>query len=272
MSQSERWQLGGNAPEVYETKLVPAIFGPWAPLLAAQGTLRTGERVLDVACGTGVLTKLVATQVGPTGHVVGLDLNPGMLARARASPPPDGAAIDWQEGDAGALPFDENDFDAVFCQLGFQYFPDRQQAAREMRRVLKPTGRLVALVWRALVHSFGFATLAEALERYVSPAAAAIMRAPFVFGDSTDELRGLLTQAGFRTVRVGADVRMVRFESPEAFVRNQVQGSPLAAHVAAVDDTAREGLIREVTAAMHAYRNDDGLTFPIEGQIAVGRP
>jgi SAM-dependent methyltransferase len=272
MSQSERWQLGGNAPEVYETRLVPAIFGPWAPLLVSHAGLRAGERVLDVACGTGVVARLAAPQVGRSGHVVGLDLNPGMLARARTAPPPEGATIDWREGDVAALPFDGSDFDVVFCQLGFQYFPDRQQAGREMHRVVKPTGRLVALVWRALVHSPGFATLAKALERYVSPAAAAVMRAPFVFGDSTDELRGLLTQAGFGTVHVGADVRMVRFESPEAFVRNQVQGSPLATHVAAVDDSAREGLIREVTAAMHAYLTDDGLAFPIEGQIAVARP
>ena len=130
MSQAERWQLGGNAPEVYETRLVPAIFGPWAPLLVAQAALHAGERVLDVACGTGVVTRSVAPEVGPTGHVVGLDLNPGMLARARAFAQPEGAAIDWREGDAGALPFDASSFDAVFCQLGFQYFPDRQQAAR----------------------------------------------------------------------------------------------------------------------------------------------
>lgn len=272
MSQGERWQLGGNAPEVYETQLVPAIFAPWASLLVVQAALRAGERVLDVACGTGVVTRLIAPQVGPTGHVVGLDLNQDMLAQARALSLPEGAAVEWREGDASALPFDVSTFDVVFCQLGFQYFPDRPQAAREMLRVLKPTGRLVALVWRALAHSPGFATLAAALERYVSPAAATVMRAPFVFGDSTDDLRGLLTQAGFRTVHVSADVRMVRFDSPAAFVRNQVAGSPLAIHVAAVDDSARAALISELTAVMQAYVNDDGLTFPIEGHIAVARP
>ena len=150
---------------MYETQLVPAIFEPWAPLLVAQAALRAGERVLDIACGTGVVTRLVAPQVGPTGYVVGLDLNPGMLARARTSPPPEGAAVEWREGDAAALPFDVSTLDAVLCQLGFQYFSKRQQAAREMYRVLKPTGRLVALVWRALDHSPRFATLAAALER-----------------------------------------------------------------------------------------------------------
>ena len=205
MSQSERWQLGGNAAEVYETELVPAIFAPWAPLLVAKAALRQGERVLDVACGTGVVTRLAAEQVGTGGHVVGVaTLTPGKcLARARASSLPEGTAVEWREGDAGALPFSAASFDAVFCQLGLQYFPDRQQAAREMHRILKPGGRLVVLVWRALAHSPGFAALAAALERHVSARAAAVMRAPFVFGDTTDELRRLLTQAGFRTVRAG---------------------------------------------------------------------
>ena len=180
--------------------------------------------------------------------------------------------MEWWEGDAGALPFDVTSFDTVFCQLGFQYFSNRQQAAREMYRVLKPDGRCIVLVWRALTHSPGFAAVAAALERHVSPAAAAVMRAPFVFGDTTDELRGLLAQAGFRTVRISADVRMVRFASPAALVRHQVAASPIAPHVAEVDDAARDALIREVTAAMQSYVNDDGLAFPIEGDIALAHP
>jgi SAM-dependent methyltransferase len=204
--------------------------------------------------------------------VVGLDLNPGMLARARAASAPEGAAVEWREGDAGALPFSAATFDAVFCQLGLQYFPDRQQAAREMYRVVKPGGRLVVLVWRALAHSPGFQALAAALERHVSPAAGAVMRGPFVFGDSTDELRGLLVQAGFRSVRVGAAVRMVRFASPAALVRHQVAGSPLAPHVAAVDDAVRDTLLQEVTAEMASYVNDEGLAFPIEGPIGIAHP
>jgi SAM-dependent methyltransferase len=195
-----------------------------------------------------------------------------MLARARASSSAEGATVEWREGDAGALPFSAATFDAVFCQLGLQYFPDRQQAAREMYRVLRPSGRLVVLVWRAIAHSPGFAAIAAALERHISPAASAVMRAPFVFGDTTDELRELLTQAGFATVRVGADVRMVRFASPASLVRHQVAGSPLTPHVAAADDTVREALIRDVTAEMQSYVNDDGLAFPIEGHIGIAHP
>ena len=128
------------------------------------------------------------------------------------------------------------------------------------------------LVWLVLAHSPGFAALAAALERHVSTAAAAVMRAPFVFGDTTDELRGLLMQASFRTVQLGADVRMVRFASPAALVRHQVAGSPLASHVAARDTIVRDALIREMTADLQPYVNDEGLAFPIEGQIGVAHP
>jgi SAM-dependent methyltransferase len=269
VSQPERWQLGGNAPEVYERQLVPAIFAAWAPLLIEQAGLHPGERALDVACGTGVVARLAASHVGETGQVAGLDSNPGMLAVARSLRPPAGPPIDWREGDAGALPFGDATFDVVFCQLGLQFFPDCPRAVREMYRVLGASGRLVALVWRALVHSPGFMALAVALEGHVSPAAGAIMRAPFVFGDSTDELSGVLRGAGFRTVRIRSDVRMVRFASPEALVRHQVAASPLAGHVAKVDDTAREGLLREVAAALQAYVNDEGVAFPIEAHLAT---
>ena len=93
MSQQERWQLGGNAPEVYERYLVPAIFGPWAPIVIAQAELQAGERVLDVACGTGVVARLAAQHVGAAGHVTGLDINPGMLAIARSLAPAQGATV-----------------------------------------------------------------------------------------------------------------------------------------------------------------------------------
>jgi SAM-dependent methyltransferase len=195
-----------------------------------------------------------------------------MLAVARSLPPPQGATVEWREADAQALPFAEALFDVAFCQLGLQYFPKRSQAVHEIYRVLKSNGRFVALVWRALDHSPGFAALARALELHVSPAARAVMQAPFVFGDTTEEMRTLLLEAGFHSVRIRSDVRMVRFTSPEAFVRYQVAGSPLASHVAQVDEAARQALVREVSTAMHAYENDEGIALPIEGHIVIARP
>jgi hypothetical protein len=137
--------------------------------------------------------------------------------------------------------------------------------------VLKSNARFVALVWRAVVHSPGFVALAGALERHISPAARAVMQPPFVFGDTTEELPTLLLEAGFHTLCLRSDVRMVRFASPEAFVRNQVAGSPLASHVAQGGEAAREALVREVSIAMQAYVADEGIAFPIEGHIVIVR-
>src|SRR5438876_7202317 len=107
MSQHEPWQLGGNPDELYERYVVPAMFGPWAADLVALAAPQPGERVLDVACGSGVVARLVAPHVGSTGHVVGLDLNARRLVVARALPPSPGAVVEWREGDALALPFAE---------------------------------------------------------------------------------------------------------------------------------------------------------------------
>ena len=118
------------------------IGAPLAADLIAVGELGAGERVLDVACGTGIVAQLAAEHVGPTGIVAGLDINPGMLAVAR-SMTPQGVAIDWREGSAESLPFAGSEFDAVFCQLGLQFFSDKAAALREMRRVVAPDGRVL---------------------------------------------------------------------------------------------------------------------------------
>src|SRR5262249_1850701 len=147
--------------------LVPTIFRPWAEALLTLAALQPGERILDVACGTGVVARLAAVQVGPTGQVRGVDLNPGMLAVARSVPAPTGAVITWQEGTATALPLEDAAFDVVLCQQGLQFFPDRVAALQEMHRVLVPGGRLALSVWGPIASSPGFAVLAEALARHV---------------------------------------------------------------------------------------------------------
>jgi SAM-dependent methyltransferase len=207
----EQWQVAGSAAEVYERELVPAIFGPWAPRMVGLAALAAGERVLDVACGTGVVARLAAEHVGPAGRVVGLDLNPGMLAVARSLPVA-GVPVGWVQATAGRLPFPDGSFEVVCCQLGLQFFPDRAAALAEMARVLVPGGRLVVMVWRSIDHSPGFAVLAGALDRHVGLAAGALMRAPFGLGDE-GKLRGLVEGAGFGEVGVDRQAGVVRFGS-----------------------------------------------------------
>jgi len=270
MRSQEQWQLAGTAPEVYARYLVPAIFGPWAPVLNDLVAPQPGERVLDVACGPGVVARVAAERVGATGQVIGLDLNPGMLAVARALPPPVGAPVMWQEGRADALPFPEASFDLVFCQLGLQYFPDRPAALQEMSRVLRLDGRIALMVWRPIEYSPGFALLAEALAQHVSAEAATMMRAPFALGEA-EALRSLLMEAAFRDVEVRPATEMVRFPSPADFVRWQVAGSPLAGPVAHASEHAREALLDHMSAVLQSYTGAEGLVFPIEAHVARAR-
>ena len=270
MDSNESWQVEGNAAEVYESLLVPGILDPWATVLVEKADLHSGENVLDVACGTGVVARKAALAIGATGKVTGLDLNAGMLEVARSCASAAGASIEWEEGDAGELPFPEAQFDAVVCQLGLQFFPDQLQSLREMRRVLKPNGRVLLLVWRSIKRSPGFDAIAEALDGIGKPDASAIMRAPFIFGDETGTLRELIVEAGFRDISIRSEVRMVRFDSPDSLVTNYVGGSPMASHIAECSDDQQSTFTQNVREALGPYYNEGELAFPIEGHIAIG--
>jgi ubiquinone/menaquinone biosynthesis C-methylase UbiE len=269
MSQQGQWQVAGSAPEVYERELVPAVFRVWAPILVELAQLRPSERVLDVACGTGVVARIAAKRVGPSGTVVGIDLNPGMLSVARSVESPDsrsGGQLQWQEASADKLPFPDGSFNVVYCQLGLQFFADRPSALREMRRVLGTEGRLALMVWRGVHESPGFAVLADALQRHVGQAAAAIMRAPFGLSNA-DELEALVRAAGFQNVAIQQRSGTVRFPSVERFVLSYVAGSPLAGPVSQADDAARAALITDVRNALGNFTSNDELAFPIAAHL-----
>jgi len=273
MSQQGQWQVAGSAPEVYERELVPAVFGVWAPILVELAQPRPSERVLDVACGTGVVARIAATRVGPSGTVVGIDLNPGMLSVARSVVSPDsrsGGQLQWQEASADKLPFADGSFNVVYCQLGLQFFADRPAALREMRRVLGTEGRLALMVWRGIQESPGFAVLADALQRHVGQAAASIMRAPFGLSNA-DELEALVRAAGFQNVAIQQRSGTVRFPSVERFVLSYVAGSPLAGPVSQADDAARAALITDVRNALGKFTSNDELAFPIAAHLLSAR-
>jgi ubiquinone/menaquinone biosynthesis C-methylase UbiE len=273
MTDQGQWQIAGNAAETYEHALVPAVFAPWAPLVVALADPRPGDCVLDIACGTGVVTRLAARQVGRTGKVTGLDLNPGMLAFAASLTPSDArtdAPITWLEASATKMPLPDAGYDIAYCQLGLQFFPDRPAAMREMYRVLVSGGRLGLMVWQGIQHAPGFEMLASALTRHVSNGAADIMRAPFALAEA-EQLRALVAEGGFRDITIQSVAGTVRFPSISRFVQDYVRGSPLAGHVAKVSDESRAALVSEVGDGLAAYVTGDGLTFPIKAHLASAK-
>jgi SAM-dependent methyltransferase len=175
------WQATVDAAAIYQDQIVPALMEEWAPRVADAAHIRPGQRVLDVACGTGVLTRAVAIRTGPSGEITGLDLSPRMLAiAARMSP-----TLSWREGSAEALPFPDESFDAVVSQFGLMFVPDPALALREMMRVLKPSGNLAVAVWASLADTPVYAAEVALVERLAGTNAGVPLRAPFVLGNRT---------------------------------------------------------------------------------------
>jgi SAM-dependent methyltransferase len=225
-----QFQLTGNAAERYERWVVPFVVGPWVPRLLDLADLRPGERVLDVATGTGVVARLAARRLIPGGAVTGLDLNEPMLTEAKRLPLPPGLTVDWRQGSALALPFADGMYDVVLCQQGLQFFPDRLKALDEMRRVLTAGGRVAVSVWTGPSPYFG--AMREGLARHVGAQAATSGAAAFSLGDAT-ELRGLLAGAGFRDVVVHHVHMTLRLPSPEEFLLRHLSAIAVAELVAA---------------------------------------
>jgi SAM-dependent methyltransferase len=241
-----------EAATAYQNLFVPALFQEWAPRVGSAARLKPGDRVLDVACGTGVLAREAAARVGPTGRVTGLDLNPGMLAVAERMAPD----IRWRQGDAGNLPFQASWFDAVVSQFGLMFFPDRVGAIREMARVLAPGGRLAVAVWDSLDRTPAYAAEVALLERMAGPAAADALRFPFVLGD-TGKLIELFSAAEFSAVAVSTHTGTGRFPSIRVMIEADLRGwLPLVGIT--LEDELIERILAEAETALAPYRLADG--------------
>ena len=258
---------GANPAENYERFFVPAIGAPVAADLIEIAELRPGERVLDVACGTGVVTRLAAARVGDSGAVVGLDLNPGMLAVARSatrSP----MVIEWHEASAESMPLSDESFDVVLCQLGLQFVQDKASALGEMRRVLVSGGRLIVNLPGPTPPLFAVAD--QALGRHLGPEAAGFVRMVFSLHDA-GQIEALLTEADFRDVAVRQETKTLHLPAPAEFLWQYMLSTPLAATVAQATDESRAALERDVVEKWRVFTKDDGMTYQQRITTATAR-
>jgi SAM-dependent methyltransferase len=233
------------------------LFRPLAEALLAAGPSPAGRRVLDVACGTGVVARLAAAA---GGDATGIDVHPGMLDVARTLEP----RVTWLAGDAVALPLPDASFDLAYCQQGLQFVPDLAAALRELHRVLVPGGRLAVALWCDVSRAPGFRAYADALDRFGGPGD--LMRRPFRLPDAA-VVRDRLGDAGFTDVRVTTCIVPVRFPSVPAFFERQVEASPLSEPLAAVPATTRAAMVRELGDTLADRVDDDGLSFPAESHL-----
>lgn len=250
MNDSERGQVSRSAAEVYESFFVPALFRQWAEPVADAARVRSGHRVLDVGCGTGVVARALAARVGASGSVTGLDVNEGMLAVARQAD----STIAWQWGVAETLPFEDGNFDAVVSQFALMFFDDKVTALAEMMRVLRPGGRLVVAVWHTLEHTPGYAAMVALLQKLFGAGPADALRAPYALGRPS-VLRALFREASIRDFRISTGQGRARFPSLASWVHTDIKGWTLADMI---DDVQMSRLLHEARVALKPFVMDDG--------------
>jgi SAM-dependent methyltransferase len=233
----------------YHEYLGPAMFVPSTRLTLAAARIQPHERVLDVACGTGILTAQVRA-----ARVVGLDVNPKMLAIARTSPG------EWVEASALAIPFGR-EFDVVLCQHGLQFFPDRLAGAREMRRV---AARAVVQCWHQEQGVMGSIVRAQTKLLGVT------VDAPFSFGDPS-ALREVLREAGFANVEVETHVVDARFREPERLIPmfTEAAMAVMPERFGHIDPAAFNAAMRaECGSELARHTDGDTLRFPMPTNVA----
>jgi len=261
-----------NPAETYESYMVPVLFTPWANRLLAATSLRAGERVLDVACGTGAVARRAAALLGRGAAVAAVDLNANMLAVARAAAAREGLEIDFREARAESLPFADHDFDLVTCQFGLMFFADRAAALREMRRVAKRSGRIALAVFAGLERHPFYQRLHEVVQVRLGISA---LEQIFSLGDA-DRLRDMLDGAGFSAVAIEPQAMSARFPDPDAFLAGEIAVDTAAIPaLQQLDASARrrvtDAIAAEMTAPMRERVRDGCVELDFHVLLASAR-
>lgn len=258
-------QVRSEAADLYERFFVPALFEQWPSRLLDLGGVTIGDTVLDIACGTGVLTRAAKSRIGPTGTVQGVDLNPGMLSVAARTDPD----ITWVHARAETLPMPAGTFDRVLCQFGLMFFSDRQAALAEMARVARPHARVCVATWAGLSETPGYAAMVTLLDDLFGAEPAQALAAPFSIGTSA-ALRDALSSC-FDDVEVHRLEGTARFPSMDAWVSTDVRAWTLR-------DMLDDDQFDTLHAHAHAHvrlgefcDSSGGVTFPAPALVAVAR-
>jgi ubiquinone/menaquinone biosynthesis C-methylase UbiE len=268
--KESRWPINGTASEAYERYIVPAWMGEWAQLLVNTARVETDDKVLDVACGTGVAARKAARLIGAGGKVVGLDADKAMLDAAKQfAQKEDIHLIEWHQSDAVSMPFNDNEYDVVLCQQGLQFFPDRLAALKEMYRVLIPNGRIAISVWRALERCPFLAILGNALGSYLGDSFRTAFNASCSLFDR-EEIRESIGKAGFQDINIRLESRISRYPSLENFLPGYLSVFPfIVSEIVNMTNNERTNMFKEINRSLQIYSDDYGLAVPMESHIII---
>jgi ubiquinone/menaquinone biosynthesis C-methylase UbiE len=262
MDNHEKGQVAASAAQIYEEFFVPALFIDWPARVLAAADVQAGDRVLDIACGTGILAREAKRFVGASGSVVGIDINEGMLDVARSK----SLDIRWETAAAESLPFESVSFDRVVSQFGLMFFQNPTQAIAEMHRVVRPGGKVGVAVWASLEATPGYAAVAKMLTELFGTEVARSIEAPYSLGE-TQALKSLFNLAGVDELTIQTVEGKARFKSVESWIHTDIKGWTLAE---IVDDEGYEALKRAAPKSLsEVVLPDDSVEFDAPAHIVT---
>ena len=270
MSASDK-VFAGSIPEIYDTHLVPLIFEAFASDLARRVTELAPAQVLETAAGTGVVTRALAPRLGDGARYIVSDLNQPMLDKAASRQPADDRIV-WRQADALHLPFDDDSFDAICCQFGVMFFPDRIAGYREALRVLKPGGHFLFNVWDRIEHNdFARIVTDTAAIMFPQDPPMFLARTPHGYHD-VGQIDAELRQAGFSTV----EITTLQETSNAASARDPAvaycQGTPLRNELDARDPDALQSVTDQCAGAIAKQHGEGPVSGRIRGHVIVASP
>jgi ubiquinone/menaquinone biosynthesis C-methylase UbiE len=259
MPEAEQWQVSENAAEQYEKISARYIMGPWAHNLVKAAEIQRDDKVLDLACGTGVVARAAATKLGSDGHITGLDLNEGMLEVAKALGNPGTGGLAWVRGSAEEIEFPDASFDLVLCQQGLQFFPNQHKALSETHRVLRDEGRACFSIW-AQSGPFHKA-VGTAMAKYLDASIAQRYRATRDVPD-VNSLRSQFIDAGFRQVNVNRTEVRVRLPEIAKFIIAQLRSTPFAEAIRSLSASDQTALGQDAAEELSPYADGVDVVVP----------
>lgn len=261
MGDSETGQVSAAAAKVYEEVYLPALFQEWCPQVIKTADIKSGQRVIDVACGTGALAIATYEHTGPEGSVVGVDINEGMLNVARSKT----SSVEWVNAPAEALPFSDNSCDCVVSQYGLMYFENQTGAIREMMRVLKPGGSLAVAVWDGLANNPGLAAEEHLWQQLFG---GEVEETPYSLGDK-GVLENLFKAADVTGIQITTREGTALFDSIESWIHTGAKGW---AAEDTIDDDQLKLLLGTAEKKLARFRTATGTAvFPTSAHIVSAR-
>jgi len=267
--KAEHVQFSGSIPAAYDRYLGPVLFQPYAEDLA--GRLQVGEEgsVLELACGTGITTRVLRSRLPAKVKLVATDLNEPMFRHAAAKFSQE-EAVEWSQADACSLPFGNGLFDAVVCQFGIMFVPDKALAAREAHRVLKPGGQFLFNVWDALEENHLCQSAHETITSYFEKDPPTFYQTPFGYHDH-EEIKRTLESAGFREVRTEVVAKIGEASRADEVATGLVQGNPVSVAIAERDASLLPVITNAVAKAITRRFGETDLSVPMRAIVVQAR-